>query len=231
MENAARMNSTITLNQSAILAPQTRQSPMRPLSRNWLVQRFSLSPSHNYDERVIQRATDAMKRQVGSELRPAAVMIALAERNGELHVLLTKRATHLKHHPGQISFPGGKVENSDQDIVETAIREMEEEIGVCTNRDDLLGCLASLPTVSGYLVTPVIAFVDPSYTPVIDSNEVDTLFEVPLAQFLRRKAIRKQPFLVRGNTYDIYAMSYQEHLIWGVTAQILHALSRQLSLN
>ncbi|WP_035024810.1 CoA pyrophosphatase [Enterovibrio calviensis] len=231
MDKATRMTNTATSNQSARSAPNMRQSPMRPLSRHWLVQRFSLSPGCQYDERVIKRATDAMKRQTQTELRPAAVMIALAEREGELHVLLTKRATHLKHHPGQISFPGGKVERSDKDIVETAIREMEEEIGVTANRTDLLGSLTPLPTVSGYLVTPVIAFVDPNYDAVIDENEVDTLFEVPLAQFLRRNAIRKQPFQVRGNTYDIYAMTYQDHLIWGVTAQILHAFSQQLCLN
>ncbi|WP_407332908.1 CoA pyrophosphatase [Enterovibrio sp. 27052020O] len=231
MDKAVRTRNTNILSHSAVLESRTRQNPMRPFSRHWLVQRFSLSPGCHYDDRVIKRATDAMKRQAKTKLRPAAVMIALAERNGELHVLLTKRATHLKHHPGQISFPGGKVENFDSDIVETAIREMEEEIGVSTDRNDLLGCLAPLPTVSGYLVTPVIAFVDPNYDAIIDINEVDTLFEVPLAQFMRRNAIRKQPFLVRGNSYDIYAMSYQEHLIWGVTAQILHALSKQLSLN
>ncbi|MDF2186046.1 CoA pyrophosphatase [Grimontia hollisae] len=208
-----------------------RQSPMRPLSRHWFVQRFSLSPSYHYDKRVIQRATDTMRHQGISELRPAAVMIALTERDGELHLLLTKRATHLKHHPGQISFPGGKVEESDTDIVETAIREMEEEIGVTTDRQHLLGCLAPLPTVSGYLVTPVIAFIEANYTPVLDENEVHTLFEVPLAQFLRQNAITKQAFLVRGNIYHIYAMSYEDHLIWGVTAQILHALSQQISIN
>ncbi|MEZ8081502.1 CoA pyrophosphatase [Enterovibrio norvegicus] len=214
-----------------VLQRYTRQNPMRPLSRHWLVQRFSLSPCNNYDERVLQRARDAFMQNNTTELREAAVMIALAERNGELQVLLTKRAMHLKHHPGQISFPGGKVERSDKDIVETAIREMEEEIGVSTTRDNLLGCLAPLPTVSGYLVTPVIAFVDADYEAVIDANEVDCLFEVPLAQFMRRNAIAKQPFLVRGKTYDIYAMTYQEHLIWGVTAQILHTLSQQLHLH
>lgn len=212
-------------------SPCARQNPMRPLSRHWLVQRFCLSPGSHYDRRVIQRATDTMRHQGIDELRPAAVMIALAERDGELHILLTKRATHLKHHPGQISFPGGKVEESDADIVETAIREMEEEIGVFTDRQHLLGCLAPLPTVSGYLVTPVIAFVEADYTPTLDKNEVHSLFEVPLALFLRRNAITKQPFLVRGNTYHIYAMSYENHLIWGVTAQILHALSQQISLN
>ncbi|KXF82211.1 CoA pyrophosphatase [Enterovibrio coralii] len=227
------MSGTISklTNPSAQLTMYSRQSPMRPLSRHWLTQRFSLSPAFHYDNKVIQRAKDAMKRQADAEYRPAAVAIALAERNGELQVLLTKRAMHLKHHPGQISFPGGKVENTDTDIVETAIREMEEEIGVTAKREDLLGTLAPLPTVSGYLVTPVIMFVDADYHPVIDSNEVDSLFEVPLAQFLRRDAITKQPFLVRGNTYHIYAMCFEQHLIWGVTAQILHALSQQLSLN
>ncbi|PKF50767.1 NUDIX hydrolase [Enterovibrio nigricans] len=213
------------------LASEKRQCPMRPLSRHWLTQRFSLSPAYHYDKKVIQRATDAMKRHDDMHFRPAAVTIALAERNGELHVLFTKRARHLKHHPSQISFPGGKVEKSDRDIVETAVREMEEEIGIVAKREDLLGRLSPLPTVSGYLVTPVIMFVDADYTPTLDSNEVDSLFEVPLAQFMRRDAITKQPFLVRGNTYHIYAMGCGEHLIWGVTAQILHALSQQLSLN
>lgn len=99
------------------------------------------------------------------------------------------------------------------------------------HRDDLLGCLPALPTVSGYLVTPVIAFVDADYRATLDTNEVEQLFEVPLARFLRRNAITKQPFLVRGETYHIYATSYHQHLIWGVTAQILHALGQQLSLN
>jgi 8-oxo-dGTP pyrophosphatase MutT (NUDIX family) len=163
-------------------------------------------------------------------LREAAVLIGLVERQGELQLILTRRADHLKHHPGQVSFPGGKVEQSDNDVFETALRETHEELGIAPSHVDIVGALPKLDTVSSFNVVPVIAFINPNYQPVIDANEVADLFEVPASFILRRNAFKSYDVTHRGVKHRVYGTLYQEQFIWGVTAQILHALQRQLAV-
>ncbi len=197
-------------------------------SKAWLTQRFNLSPPYQYEPIMTQRVEHELKARK-QNLRSAAVMIALVERNHELFVLLTKRAEHLNHHPGQISFPGGKVEPFDLDVNAAAIREMQEEIGVSMQTTHLLGQLASLPTISGYLVTPVVGFVAENYKAKLDHNEVESLFEIPLAHFMQPNAITQQSINIKGHEYPIYACTYKNHFIWGVTALILFAFNKQLN--
>ena len=113
--------------------------------------------------------------------RDAAVMILLVERANGLHVMFTRRAEHLKHHAGQISFPGGKYETFDASLQHTAIRETEEEIGISIGHNQVLGSIGQYATISGFHVTPYIAIADSIPPLVIDKNEVDYAFEVPLA--------------------------------------------------
>ncbi|GAM59573.1 hypothetical nudix hydrolase yeaB [Vibrio ishigakensis] len=107
------------------------------------------------------------------------MLIALVDRGDSLHVLLTKRAEHLKHHPGQVSFPGGKYEESDKDLSFTAVREACEEVGLKEEQITVVGELPALPTISKFAVTPFIAFVDADYSIELDDNEVAEAFEVP----------------------------------------------------
>lgn len=164
-------------------------------------------------------------------LRQASVLIGLVERNNRLNVILTRRAQHLKHHPGQVSFPGGKVEKNDRTIIDTALREAKEEIGLHYEQVSVIGQLPKLVTVTEFHVTPVLAFVDSNYQPVIDANEVDTLFEVPLEFLARAENMSAVNFTVRGATHRVLSIPYKEHFIWGVTAQIIESLQTQLQLS
>ncbi|WP_394151864.1 CoA pyrophosphatase [Vibrio maritimus] len=189
--------------------------------------RFQLLQTKDYHKDTKQRTASVDRRS----LREASVLIGLVERENRLHVILTKRASHLKHHPGQISFPGGKVEPTDDSPAFTAIRETEEEIGVTHDHLSIIGNLPKLVTVTAFHVTPVLAFVDANYRPKIDTNEVDYLFEVPL-EFLASPAnLSSVAFRIQGQRHRVLSIPYKEHFIWGVTAQIIENLQTQLLLN
>ena len=167
------------------------------------------------------------------QLKQAAVLIPLIEQAGELSVLLTKRASHLKHHAGQISFPGGKVEASDSSRADTALREAEEEIGLARRHVNILGQLKDYHTITGYNVTPIVAMVnvplDLNIDLTIDSNEVAEVFTVPLSHFIDTNNHTKVATYHRGNKHFVYFMPYQHHQIWGATATILADLAAHLA--
>jgi 8-oxo-dGTP pyrophosphatase MutT (NUDIX family) len=162
------------------------------------------------------------------KFKKAAVMIALVERKGILHIIFTERALHLRHHPGQVSFPGGKYELSDKNLQQTAIRETEEEIGIQPHLMEIIGQLAPLKTVSGFEVLPIIAFVDNKLILDIDAQEVKSVFEVPLHFLLDKNNFYKQYLIANKTRHFTYYIGYQNHLIWGATAQILKNLQLNL---
>jgi 8-oxo-dGTP pyrophosphatase MutT (NUDIX family) len=162
-------------------------------------------------------------------LKPAAVLIALIEEDQQLSIVLTKRANHLKHHPGQISFPGGKMEDFDSGFVNAAIREAEEEIGLNSDNINIVGQLLPYETISGYVVTPIIAFIDKQQNYVIDKNEVAEIFQVPLQHFLDFD----NHFIVnierQRKPFSIHFMPFKHHNIWGATAVMLKDLAVHLT--
>jgi 8-oxo-dGTP pyrophosphatase MutT (NUDIX family) len=162
-------------------------------------------------------------------LKPAAVLIALIEENKQLSVVLTKRASHLKHHPGQISFPGGKMEDFDAGFVSAAIREAEEEIGLNIDNINIVGQLLPYETISGYVVTPIIAFIDKKQHYVIDENEVAEIFHVPLQHFLNISNYYTVTIERHRKPFSIHFMPFEHHNIWGATAVMLKDLAIQLS--
>lgn len=159
------------------------------------------------------------------KLKSAAVLIPIVSNQGQLEVLLTKRASHLRHHPGQISFPGGKAEPSDQNLIATALRETQEEIGLKPENIQILGQLKSYQTISGYEITPIVAFAQKEQNYQFDDNEVAEVFHVPLSHFLKREHHIKVATFHQGKSHNIHFMPYQNHNIWGATAAILHDLS------
>jgi 8-oxo-dGTP pyrophosphatase MutT (NUDIX family) len=145
-----------------------------------------------------------------------------------LTILLTQRASHLKNHPGQISFPGGRVERTDASPWETALRETEEEIGLGREHVSLAGYLTDHFVISGYLVTPAVAFVRTDFELELDVTEVDEVFEVPLDFVLdpANHVPRERRF--GGHTFKAVDIPYQRYNIWGATAGMLMTLYRTL---
>ena len=197
-----------------------------PLTRNDFLKQFLLTTPGQYHPET--RARVAHLKQ--DSLRQASVLIGLVERPRGLNVILTKRAEHLKHHPGQVSFPGGKYEHYDTSLVNTALREAQEEIGLNPNDIHIVGQLPSLATVSQFEVTPVVGFVPPSYQIQTDPNEVAEVFEVPAHVLLDKNQLISQMFTIGHHKHRIFALTYQHHLIWGMTAQIVQALQNQIFL-
>ncbi|TMI03314.1 MAG: CoA pyrophosphatase [Betaproteobacteria bacterium] len=159
---------------------------------------------------------------------PAAVLVPLINRDDGLTVLFTERSRDLPDHPGQISFPGGRVEPGDADAGIAALREAEEEVGLSRERVTLLGRLEPYETVTGYRVTPVVGWVEPPVEIKADPVEVAEVFEVPLA-FLLEPANLQRHFRMIGDTRrDYYAIPYGDRYIWGATAAMLLIFDRTL---
>ena len=163
------------------------------------------------------------------KLRPAAVLIPLIERRNETQVILTKRSSRLKHHPGQIAFPGGKVDQSDKDSIDAALREAEEEIGLPRDIVLPLGLLASHETVTQFCVVPVVAQVLEDFSPSIEAREVDEMFEVPLKFLADPGNYTVQNRMWQGRRRNYYTVPYGPYYIWGATARILRGLAERMA--
>ena len=155
------------------------------------------------------------------ETARAAVLIPLIDRGDELSVLLTLRADALRHHAGQISFPGGRLEACDSDAIAAALRETEEEIGLPRRLVEVIGRLDDYITGTGFLVAPIVGLVRPPYELRPDPSEVAGVFEVPLAFFLDPANHRRESRVFNGIERRFYAMPYGDKYIWGATAAML----------
>ncbi len=173
-------------------------------------------------------------------LKSAAVLIALFEQDSEdnsenndsspkgLQVLLTKRASHLKHHPSQVSFPGGKAELTDTDLVHTALREAQEEIGLAPETVTIIGQLPSYEIISGYQITPIVAIIDSVQAYQKDDNEVDEIFHVPLQHFLQDKNHHCIDSYRNGRHHNVHFYPYKHYNIWGATAAMMKGLVNRI---
>jgi 8-oxo-dGTP pyrophosphatase MutT (NUDIX family) len=162
-------------------------------------------------------------------IRPAAVLIAVVEHEHPT-ILLTQRATHLRDHAGQISFPGGKIDATDASPLDAALREAEEEIGLDRAFVEPLGYLDLYGTAFGFRILPTVARVKPGFQLTINENEVESAFEVPLAFLMDplNHQIHSKEF--RGMERSYYAMPFAERYIWGATAGILRVLYERICL-
>jgi 8-oxo-dGTP pyrophosphatase MutT (NUDIX family) len=156
-------------------------------------------------------------------IRPAAVLVPIVD-HAEPTVLLTQRAQHLPDHPGQVSFPGGKIDKTDADPRASALREAEEEIGLDRTHVEPLGYLDLYMTTLGYRIVPVIARVEPGFALSLNASEVDATFEVPLAYLMDQNNVQRHSRDWQGMTRHYYAFTFGERYIWGVTAGILRNL-------
>jgi 8-oxo-dGTP pyrophosphatase MutT (NUDIX family) len=159
----------------------------------------------------------------------AAVLMPIVDHERGLSVLLTQRASHLKNHAGQISFPGGRIEPADGGPLAAALRETEEEIGLSREHVAFAGYLDPQLVLTGYWVTPVVGFVRPGFALTLDRREVESTFEVPLAHILDSANHRSRERLIGTIAVQVYDIPYGPHHIWGATAGMLMGLYRLLA--
>ncbi len=165
----------------------------------------------------------------GRKLRQASVLVPIVEIGGAARLILTMRAPSLKHHPGQIAFPGGKVDESDSGLVEAALREAEEEIGLPPKNVDALGCLPSHETVTGFVATPVLGLISPKFEPRVQDGEVAEVFSVPLDHVLEPSNYSIQSRYWRGTRRHYFTVPWGPYYIWGATARMLRALADRMA--
>lgn len=197
---------------------ETRLANTRPrhAKEDWLTPGLSLQESR------------ALQAYLPATPIPAAVLVPLVERTDELTVLLTQRASQLKNHAGQISFPGGRIEPQDPGPREAALREAHEEIGLEERFVSVAGYLSDHILLSGFRVTPVVAFVRPGFELLLDSEEVEDTFEVPLSHVFEPANHRSQRRRFGGGVGEmrVWDIQYEGHNIWGATAGMLLNLYR-----
>lgn len=168
----------------------------------------------------------AFRPPPGRKLRPASVLVPLVERPAGLRLILTRRAALLRHHPGQVAFPGGKQDATDPSPLAAALREAREEIGL--DRAGVLGQLPAHETVTGFAVTPFVGLVAPGFVPTIDRAEVDEAFEVPLAFVLDPANYRIEGRHWQGQMRRYYVVPWGPHYIWGATARMLRTFADRM---
>jgi len=190
----------------------------------WLRRHFASSP-------VAVGAVygDQDARPDPSFLKAAAVLMPIVARPEELTVLFTRRTAQLRAHSGQISFPGGRIEEGDASEQAAALRETHEEVGIPAGSVEVLGRLADYHTRTGFRVTPIVGLVRVPFSLSVDAREVDEVFEVPLAFLLDSRNHRRASREIGGRTAHYYEIEHNGRIIWGATAGMIINLYRMLA--
>jgi 8-oxo-dGTP pyrophosphatase MutT (NUDIX family) len=171
-------------------------------------------------ERVVGEPSAQLEAVLAVPSTPAAVLVGLIDRPLGPTILLTERAAHLPHHPGQISFPGGRLEPGE-DPMQAALREAREEVGLDARLAEVLGRLPAQITGTGFVVTPIVAWLEASFAALPDPAEVETAFEVPIEHLLAAANHRRQHHERWGTRFISDEFYFETYRIWGATAAIL----------
>jgi len=195
------------------------------VTKNEFLRRFqinSLAPStHKY--RYNLPSKNILLAQ--EKLSQAAVLVPIIDHKTYLSVLLTKRAANLRSHGGQICFPGGRVDDTDTNLIFTATREAHEEIDLLPKHCEIIGQLHPYQTISGYVVNPIVAFIPATLSLKANQDEVEEIFEVPLEHFLNVRNTQSVWVEQQNHRYQVNFMPYNQYNIWGATAAILKDLA------
>ena len=162
-------------------------------------------------------------------LRTSAVLIPIVKRNDNYSILLTKRSFKLKDHSGQICFPGGGCDVEDLNSMATALREAREEINLPSTHVEVVGAMEDYETVTGFIVSPVVGFVNPNFSAILAKGEVTEIFEVSLDFILDERNHLIESMVWKGVTRHFYSFSHNKHKIWGATAAILVCFAKMIN--
>ncbi len=180
----------------------------------------TISPDHiraelrGRDRRVVER-TESLR---------AAVLVPVIVEAGGTALLFTKRTELVETHKGQVSFPGGVVEETDRDIIQTALREAEEEVGIAAGEVEIVGILDDLATPTGFVITPVVGLVRLTHPLQPNADEVADVFQVPLSFFAQAATVRTEYRMIEGMRREVWYYDTDRHTIWGATAAIIRSL-------
>ena len=163
--------------------------------------------------------------------KPAAVLVPIVERDGQYNVIFTRRSFYLRAHAGQISFPGGRIDEVDENIVQTAIREAYEEIGLEEKFISPIGMGDNYLSGTNYLITPIIAKIDPNAKFIANKGEVDEIFEIPFNNVFNKDNFEIREYHLQKIPRKFYAFNYKKYLIWGVTAGLIVNLTKRMAVN
>jgi 8-oxo-dGTP pyrophosphatase MutT (NUDIX family) len=171
----------------------------------------------------IQKMLSSRKRRVIEHppFSHAAVLVPLFQKDGDCHLLFTKRSDQVKYHKGEISFPGGMVDEEDKELINTALREAHEEIGLKESDVQIIGVLDDIVTITEFIVTPIVGLFPYPYPFKVSEVEIAELIEVPLASLLEEDCFSEREIFRGGQKEVVYAYQYGKHIIWGATARIL----------
>ena len=175
-------------------------------------------------QRLRQALSLRQKRPVVAANRvSAAVLLPIYYKQGQYYILLTKRTEKVKEHKGQICFPGGVYQEDDETLVNTALRECAEEIGLMADKIEVLGELDDTVTVtSNYVVSPFIGFISWPHVLKVDQRETEEIIEIPISALLDKGCLREETEIIDGKVATLYFYHYQGRVIWGATARILN---------
>lgn len=191
------------------------------MRRQQFLSQFSLA--------TMGESEDPLARHPQANLfQPASVLLAMEERDDGLNLLLTRRSPHLRHHANQISFPGGKQDDTDLNLWHTATREAWEEVGLPPEHLHRIGQLPDFHTISRFRMQPQLAFIEQPFAPKLSLDEVSECFYVPLGHLLDPNNRESMVVSRRGGEHRVYFMFYQNYKIWGATAAVIEQLVRHL---
>lgn len=203
------------------LFPAFSASDFAERVRNWQPDHDNLTGDYLLNPEFTQS-------MVTSKMRDAAVLVPVVDRGPEATLLLTRRTEKLRKHSGQIAFPGGAIDPEDGTAENAALREANEEIGLISERAEIIGHMPRYLTGSGFSITPVLAVVNTPFEVYPNPDEVADIFEVPLSFLMNPANHRRESRLFNGQERFYYAMPYHERFIWGVTAGIIRGLYERL---
>ena len=175
-------------------------------------------------QRLKQALSRRQKRHiVNARLVLSAVLVPIFYKQGQYYILFTQRTQRVKEHKGQISFPGGAYQEGDETLINTALRECAEEIGLMAHQVEVLGELDDIVTeTSGYIISPFVALIPWPYQFKVNGEEAEEIIEVPISELLDKGCLRRETKIIDGQTVNSYFYHYQQRVIWGATAGILN---------